>query len=158
VTSDRSPTGPLGLPRFVFWGGSVLLFLLVSFAVGFAVGTRRVDEVTQQLEQMEARAGETATRAATLEARLHASEALSLLYRTLLDVDARNFGIANERLDAAAAALGRVQPEALGAETAALDALVRDLAELDIRVAANLAGQRATLSGLARRLAALLGD
>ncbi len=150
MSSDPSPRGPFGLPRFVFWGGSVLVFFLVSFAVGFAVGARPVGDLTQRVEQTEARA-------AAIEARLHAHEALSLLYRTLLDVDARNFGIANERLDAATAALGRVNPEALGTDAAELDALLMELAALDVRVAADLAGQRGMLSGLAQRLAEILG-
>lgn len=157
MSSDPSSSGPFGLPRFVFWGGSVLLFFVVAFGVGFAVGTRRIDDITQRMEQAEARAVEREARAAALEARLHAHEALALLYATLLDVDARNFGIANERLDAATAALRRVNPEAFGAGAAELDVLLGELAALNVRVAADLAGQRATLSRLAQRLAEALG-
>lgn len=157
MTSDASSSGPFGLPRVVFWGGSLLLLLLVALGVGFVLGTQRVDEVTQRLEQAEARAGESEARTAALEARLHAHEALALLYGTLLDVDARNFGIANERLDAATAALRRVNPEAFGAGAEELDVLLGELAALNVRVAADLAGQRATLSRLAQRLAEALG-
>lgn len=157
MTSGPSSSGPFGLSRFVFWGTGFLILLVASFAVGFAVGTRPINSLTQRMEQAQATAGETEARATALEARLHASEALSLLYRTLLDVDARNFGMANQRLDAATAALGRVNRQALGADAAELDAILRELTELHVRVAADPTGQRATLSGLAQRLAEALG-
>lgn len=145
-----SSSGPFGLPRVVFWGGVVIILLLVSFVVGYVVGVRRIGDLTRRMEQAEARVD-------AVEARRHAYEALSLLYRTLLDVDARNFGIANQRLDSATAVLGRVNPVALGADAATLETLRSDLVQLDVRVASDLARQRTTLSHLAQRLAEVLG-
>ena len=116
-----------------------------------------MSDLNQRIAGAETAARESADRAAELEARVHAFRALSLLYMTVVDVDARNFGIANTRLDETVSALDRIDPERIDIDTAELEAIRRDLAELDIRVAADLAAQRGALAELARRLAELLG-
>jgi len=121
------------------------------------VGSRPVEGLSQRLGQAEMAARESGTRVAALEARLHAHRALSLLHRTMLDVDDRNFGTANQRLDDAGAALARVDPDAIGPIAGSLETLRLELVALDLRVADDLAEQRSTLSGLADRLVELLG-
>lgn len=162
MTSDSSSHSPsaspdlFGLPRPVAWGGGLLLLALVVFGVGWMVGARPIDTLSRDVEEAEARAEANALLAEGLEARLDAYRALSLLYRTMLDVDARNFGTANERLDEAAAALAQVDPNAIGPAGTDLEDLRRELGELDLRVAEDLAQQRDTLAELARRLAVIL--
>jgi hypothetical protein len=162
MASDSSSQDPpashglFGLPRSVAWGGGLLLLALVVFGVGWLMGARPIDNLNRDVEQAEARAEANALLLEGLEARLDAHRALSLLYRTMLDVDARNFGTANQRLDEAAAALAQVDPMAIGPAAADLQSLRRELGELDIRVAEDLAEQRGVLAELARRLAALL--
>ncbi len=146
-----------GLPRFVVWGGGLFLLLLAFFFVGFQVGARPIDDLTARVERAEVASQDSETRAEALEARLHGQRALSLLYRTMLDVDARNFGTANERLDEVSAALAEIDHAAIGLAAEDLDALRRDLEELDLRVADDLAVQRSILSDLAQRLVELLG-
>jgi len=151
--SDRQ----FGLPRPVIWGGGILLLLVISFAMGTFVGSRPVGELTRRVEQADIAAQEGEAREAVLEARLHAHQALSLLHRTMLDMDARNFGTANQRLDDVVAALAQVDRGAFGPDAGSLEDLQRELAELDLRVADDLAEQRRTLSGLVERLVELLG-
>jgi len=158
-SSSQDPSAPpdlFGLPRPVAWGGSLLLLALVVFGVGWMMGARPIDDLNREVEQAEARAEASASVAAGLEARLNAHRALSLLYRTMLDVDARNFGTANQRLDEAAATLAEVDPNAIGPAATDLENLRRELGDLDLRVAEDLAEQRGILSDLARRLAAIL--
>jgi hypothetical protein len=145
-----------GLPKPVIWGGGILLLLVISFAMGTFVGSRPVGELTRRVDQADIAAREGQAREAALEARLHAHQALSLLHRTMLDVDARNFGTANQRLDDVVAALAQVDRDAFGPGAGSLDNLQGDLAELDLRVADDLAEQRSTLSGLVERLVELL--
>jgi hypothetical protein len=158
LISDPSRTGPFGLPRSVLWGGAVFLAFIVFFAVGLSVGRRPVGDLTQRADRAETAAGDAEARADDLEARLHGQRALALLYQTMVDMDARNFGTANERLTEVVAALDRADRTRLGADAAELEAIRDELAALDIRVATDLAGQRATLSGLAQRLASALGE
>jgi hypothetical protein len=156
-TSPDSPEGPFGLPRWAIWGGGALLLFLVAFGIGYVAGAGPIEDLRVRLGQTETQAEESEARVERLEAELSAQQALSLLYRTMLDVDARNFGVANERLDAVAATLARTDPEVLGVDVDAFNDLRDDVASLDVRVAEDLAGQRAALSDLARRLAELIG-
>lgn len=162
MASDSSSEGPSpsagrsGLPRPVVWAAGLLLLAVVLFGVGWVVGTRPIEDLNRDVEQAEARAEAEALLVQGLEARLDAHRALSLLYRTMLDVDARNFGTANERLDEAAAALARVDPNAIEPAGPELDDLRRELGQFDLRVAEDLAEQRGALEDLARRLAVIL--
>jgi hypothetical protein len=151
--SDR----PSRLPRFLAWGGGLVLLLIVSFVVGFLVGERPVADLSHRVVQAEAGVREGEARAAELESRLHVHRALSLLYRTMLDLDARNFGTANERLDEARAALAQVDQDAIDPPLEGLQDLRRDLGTVDLRVADDLAEQREILSRLASRLLELTG-
>lgn len=156
MASEPASPGPFGLPRVLVWGGGLLVLFLVGFAIGLMVGAGPVANLTQQVEEAEARAEASEGRMADLEARFNAQRALSLLYRTILDVDARNFGTANERLDRVVEALGRVDRDSFGAGTAELEDLHGELEALDVRVAEDLAQQRGVLVDLAERLRALL--
>jgi hypothetical protein len=140
----------------VVWGAGLLLLALVVFGVGWVVGARPIDELNRNVEQAEARAETNVLLVEGLEARLDAHRALTLLYRTMLDVDARNFGTANQRLDEAAAALAQVDPSAFDPAGTELGDLRRELEELDLRVADDLSEQRGVLEELARRLAVIL--
>lgn len=120
------------------------------------MGARPIGDLRHGMEQAEASAEASGRLAGEAEARMHAHRALSLLYRTMLDVDARNFGTANQRLDEAAAALAQVDRDAIGPAALDLEELRRELGELDLRVAEDLEEQRGTLAELARRLAAVL--
>jgi hypothetical protein len=131
---------------------------IVCFTLGFSMGRRPVGELTERTEQSEATAEDAEARAADLEARLHGQRALALLYQTIVEVDARNFGTANERLNEVVASLDRMDRMRLGDRAEALEAIRDDLAALDIRVAADLSVQRSALSGLAQRLSEALGD
>jgi hypothetical protein len=135
----------------------MVVLLLLAFVGGFIVGNRPVGELNQRVATAEATARESVDRVAELEARVHAFRALSLLYMTLVDVDDRNFGIANTRLDQSVSALDQVDPGRIDVDTGELEAIRSELADLDIRVAADLADQRDTLAELARRLAEVLG-
>jgi len=157
MTSETRPPASSGMPRSAIWGAAALVIVLILLGVGYALGNRPVADLRDRSAQAETRAEAGDARVAELEARLEANRGLALLYRTMLDVDARNFGTANERLDEAAAALDRVDRDAIGAAADEVEALREELRGLDIRVAEDLSGQRSQVADMARRLAAALG-
>ncbi len=106
---------------------------------------------------MEGQVGEAEAQAERLRSEVSAQQALAWLYQTMLVVDARNFGIANEHLEQVEGALDRTQPELLGIDAEAFRSVQADIAAMDVRVAEDLAGQRATLAALAQRLSDLIG-
>jgi hypothetical protein len=157
MNPDPHPTPSSGIPRSAIQGVLALVLVLVLLGVGYALGVRPVDDLRARAQQADTRAEASDARVGELESRLEATHALALLYRTMLDVDARNFGTANDRLNEAAAALDRVNREAIGSAADEVDALRAELRSLDIRVAEDLSNQRSRVADMARRLAAALG-
>lgn len=139
-------------------GVLVLVGLVVIFLAGVVVGRAPMPELRERAEAAELSEAQAVERVEALEGHLHGEQALTLLYRGLIDLDARNFGTANERINAAADHLRQVNPTAMGADAAAFDALRARLGELDVRVAANMEEQRTILTELARELNLLLGE
>ena len=76
------------------------------------------------------------------------NEARAALYRTTIDLDARNFGTANTHLQEAATALGRVKAP----DTSQLQ---QQISATDLNVAVNLSGQRQKILSFATQLNAL---
>ena len=72
-------------------------------------------------------------------------ESRASLYRTAIDLDARNFGTANTHLKEAASALGRVK-------TPDTSQLRNQIEATDLNVAVNLGGQRAKVLSFADQL------
>ena len=72
-------------------------------------------------------------------------EARAALYRTAIDLDARNFGTANTHLKEAASALD-------GVKTPDTSQLRGAIGATDLNVAVNLSGQRANVLGFADQL------
>jgi len=83
-------------------------------------------------------------------------EAETTLLRAGVELDRRNFGLANDRLRAASEALGRIVDPAGGVSLQQLAALRDDIDRLDINVAVNLEQQRGEVLALADRLGALV--
>lgn len=128
-----------------------LALLLVVAVVFYFVGRAQGRGPVPVLEQ---RAAEAEAGVAAVHDRARLAEALALTYRTTLDLDARNFGIANEHLHAAAAALDGLS----GVDGTAVDELRRRMAETDLAVAADLAAQRAQVLAFAEEIETLRQD
>lgn len=108
---------------------------------------------TASLEQELARTRESLS---TAETRIALLRARALLFEAALELERRNFGTANERLNAAAARLSALSGGAPGVDTATLEQLRQQIAATDLRVASNLAGQRARVLEFASQIASLL--
>ena len=161
MPSDTSPSdsrsGPAGLPRWAAWGIGILALFIVAFGVGYMSGNAPVGDLGERVSQMEVEVDDAETEAERLRSEVSAQQAVSLLYQTMLAVDARNFGIANDRLEQVEGALGRTRPELLGIDAEAFRSVHADIAAMDVRVAEDLAGQRSVLAALGQRLSDLIG-
>ncbi|MEX2472017.1 MAG: hypothetical protein WEA34_07555 [Gemmatimonadota bacterium] len=157
TSHSDSPSGPGGLPRWAAWGIGILALFIVAFGVGYMAGGAPVGDLNDRVGQLEGQVADAETDAERARSEASAQHALSLLYQTMLAVDARNFGIANDRLEQVEGALGRTQPELLGIDADAFRSIQSDIAALDVRVAEDLAGQRTVLAALGQRLSDLIG-
>jgi outer membrane murein-binding lipoprotein Lpp len=161
MPSENSPSdsssGPAGLPRWAAWGIGILVLFIVAFGVGYLAGGAPVGDLNERVSQLEDQVEDAEIDAERSRSEASAQQALSLLYQTMLAVDARNFGIANDRLEQVEGALGRTQPELLGIDADAFRSVQADISALDVRVAEDLAGQRSVLAALGQRLSDLIG-
>lgn len=139
---EAKPSGKV--QKLLVKAGIALGLALVFFLIGWFVARGPVGELRERTESAE-------SSLALMQDHLHMTEATSLLYQTALDLDARNFGTANDRLDEAAASLQRV-----GVVGSEMESLRSSVAGMDINVAQDLAGQRASVLGFAEALQALL--
>lgn len=110
---------------------------------------QRLGTMQEQLKQLRSELAASSNRNQLLLARTD-------LYRSAAELDQRNFGIANTRLQEAAAALGKVDGAVSGLEAAALGTLRAAIAQTDINVATDLQQQRNDILDFAERLDAMV--
>ena len=125
----------------------MLVVGVLFFFIGLIQGKKPIPDLESRTAAAEAQLGVVQDRAAL-------NEALALTYRTTIDLDTRNFGLANDRLHAAAAALNGLHM----ADGTAVDDLRRAMAETDLTVGTDLAVQRAQVLTFAQEIEALRQD
>ena len=127
---------------------------------------------SQTRERLSAQESEHQQRIVAVEKRLQATQeqlvvatnrnrllmARTDLYRAAADLDQRNFGTANTRLQEAAAALAKVDPSSGNLDAETLGALRASIAQTNINVATDLQQQRNRVLDLAAQLDALVLD
>jgi uncharacterized protein HemX len=128
-----------------WWQGRALL------AAQKADYESRLQAVEDDLAQTKEQLAVQMNRALLMEAR-------AALYRTAVDLDRRNFGIANTHLREAATALGKIDDVSGGLNLSRLNALQSSISETDINVAVNLQEQRSKVLGFTDELNALVPE
>lgn len=114
----------------------------------------------QQVQAGKTALGESQAELAGVRNHNHLMQARVALYRTAIDLDQRNFGIANQRLHEVTDALdqiktGDTKTAGGGIDTAKVAALRKSIASSNINVATNLQQQRAQILDFATRLDAI---
>lgn len=114
--------------------------------------TEQETQYQQRITAVEAQMQEARSELAAARNRNHLLMARTDLYRTAADLDQRNFGTANTRLQEAEAALRQVNASAGGLDAAELESLRASLKGMNLNVATNLQDQRNQVLDLAARL------
>ena len=134
---------------WAYTGTGVVLALVVG--TGLYFGGRWVErsagapERAERLEQVEAARAEldrAQARLAVAEGRIGLYQARSLLFEAAVDLDRRNFGIANQHLDAAAQRLAAVLTGGSDLDVETLRGLQSSIQAMDVSVATDLGAQR----------------
>jgi len=103
----------------------------------------------QQLKDCDARLTVAENQVRILKAR-------TALYQTAIDLDQRNFGLANAHLRETDDPLAKLDAAGLGINKSSLDVLRKEIADTDIQVAIDLAVQRAKIIQFGYRLDSLI--
>lgn len=143
--------------RMVLVAAVVVILLMVGIYYWGNMQTRnqlaaQETQYQQRIAAAEAQLLETRRELDAARNRNHLMMARTDLYRTAADLDQRNFGTANTRLQEAAAALRRVDASSGDLDAAKLDAVRSTIEGMNINVATNLQDQRNQVLDLASRL------
>ena len=140
----------------------VVVLLLVVYLWGQWQTRERLSaqeaDYQQRIAAVEKRLGTTQEELVAATNRNRLLMARTDLYRAAADLDQRNFGTANTRLQEAAAALAKVDPSSGDIDAEKLGALRASIAKTNINVATDLQQQRNLVLDLAAQLDALVLD
>lgn len=142
--------------------GVVVLIAAGLYFVGLTQGRKELSaqktEYEQQVEQGNQALSKSEAELAAVRDRNHLMHARVAVYRTAVDLDQRNFGIASGRLQEAADALGAIGKDSSGIDLAKVSALKESIETSDFTVAADLASQRAHVLEFATELDSIAAD
>ncbi|QOW20533.1 hypothetical protein INQ41_05845 [Lysobacter ciconiae] len=142
--------------------GVFIVIAGVLYYVGLSQGRKELAtqkvHYEQQIEQGNQTLGAAKADLAKVQNRNYLMRARVDLYRTAVDLDQRNFGIANTRLHEAADSLGQIQKDAGGIDLGGVAKLKDAIESNDFTVAADLEGQRANVLDFAAQLDAIAAD
>lgn len=113
-------------------------------------------QMTTEKEKCLRQLKDSETRRVDAENRVHFYKARTALFQTALDLDQRNFGLANSHLREADDPMARLNAAGLGIDKGVLDALRREIADTNIQVAVDLEVQRNLILNFERRLDSLI--
>ncbi len=144
-----------------------LLLLLLALAVGgglylagrWQAGERAAAErvpLEERIVSLQEAREQDREKLAAAQARARLLEARGSLFRAAMELDRRNFGTANQHVDAAGAELASISAPAPGIDVPALRAVEQRIRATDLTVAADLQTQRQQLLDLALRMGALI--
>lgn len=153
-------------------GASVAVLAVVSLITygvgrwqGYARSLPRQSELEKQVEAAHAERDSVQAQLAQLEEELlvaqnygHLMEARTALYRTVVDLERRNFGIANTHLQEVEEALNSLQDVGSYLSVDELSALKETIAQTDLNVAVNLQQQRNLILNFVTRLDQLIPE
>jgi uncharacterized protein HemX len=132
--------------KTMFIGIVIAIFIAIGlFATGYIKGRAQVSTLQSQLTQRDAQLLISQNRSYLMQAR-------AALYHTAIDLDQRNFGTANSRLQEAASALGNMKQDSSTIDMEKIAQLRNAIAAMNINVAVNLEDQRKHVLDLASQL------
>ncbi len=162
--NDASPNRSSALSsnkaRMVIIAAAIVLLLMIGIYYWGNVQTRnrltaQETDYQQRISSVDSQLQQTRRELAVAQNRNHLLLARTALYRTAADLDQRNFGTANTRLQEVEAALGQVDAASGGVDAGGLDALRASIRGMNINVATDLQEQRRQVLALASQLDAM---
>lgn len=135
---------------------AALLLGLILYFSGYMRSRGRVNVLEGQITTLEQQLTNVQAQLAHADDRVHLMHALTLLYQAGRDLDARNFGIANTKLQQVASVIDSVKSPTI--RTDELQQLQQRIAAMDIRVAADLEAQRQQINSFTEELRSLIPD
>lgn len=128
---------------------AAIVLLSLAWWRGGAGPRAEVTQLNTELVQSRDAASSAQMEREEIRATLTLREAQLALLEANMELDRRNFGIANQHIERAAERLGEIDADALSLDAARLESLREELAGTNLNLATDLAEQRAQLMRLA---------
>lgn len=142
--------------------GVFVLIAAALYYVGMTQGRKELAtqkaHYEQQIQQGNQALETDRAELASVRNRNHLMRARVALYRTAIDLDQRNFGVASGRLHEAAEALGQIGKSGDSIDLAKVSALKEAIESSDFTVAADLESQRSRVLEFAAELDGIAAD
>lgn len=145
------------------WAIGIVAAVVIGLALYFAGRWRErsraeaiSEELTARIDAVAAERNQATAALVAAQTQIGLLRARSLLFETALDLERRNFGTANSRLAAAAQQLAAVPADSAAVGVPGVEDLREAIANTDLRVAADIAVQRARVLGFIEQLDRLM--
>lgn len=136
----------------------VIVLLALAWWQGGAAPRAEVTQLNTELVQTHDAQARAEMEREEIRATLTLREAQVALLEANMELDRRNFGIANQHIERAAERLGEINAETLSLDATLLESLREELAGTNLNLATDLAEQRAQLTRLAGEIHDLATD
>lgn len=130
----------------------------VLYAFGWWQGSKSVDSGEEEINKINQELQVSQQQVNLLQNRSYLMQARAALFESAVDLDQRNFGMANVRLQEAANALGQVKDGQNKLDVVKLGELRQKIAQTNINVAVNLEAQRQKILSFVRELNGLIPE
>lgn len=159
ATADDSKSDKM--KRLLLFGAvAAVLIAAIFYGIGFAQGRGDLNEQKTAYEQrvntLQGEVQQAQTQQGMMETYNRMLAARGWLHRAAIEMDRRNFGLANRYLNQASLILTNAMPEKASIDAAQINSLQEDIAATRIQVSTDVQAQRTRILGMAERLNNLL--
>lgn len=141
VEDTRKPSLPDQAKKILLGFFVMAIAGAVLYGLGWQQGRSQAQSSQQKLKSLEKELQVSQGQVNSLKNRNSLTQARAALLQTAVDLDQRNFGVANTNLQVAATALSQIQ-RSDNIDMAKLTELQKNIAQTNINVAVNLEEQR----------------
>ncbi len=131
---------------------------VVLYVFGWWQGSKSVDSGEKEISKIQQELQASQQQVNLLKNRSYLMQARAALFQSTVDLDQRNFGVANGSLQEAATVLAQVKDGENKLDVVKLGELQKKIAKTNINVAVNLEAQRQQILGFVRELNSLIPE
>ena len=156
---ETNKTGILPKIKIILIGVTVSIVTGVAiYGIGWWQGRSHVSVEDEEIKSVQQELEETQNQLEVVRNYGYLMQARAALYHSAVDLDQRNFGTANTRLQEAYTALGKVEDTSGSLDTQKISSLQKNISQTNINVAVNLEKQRQQVLKYVNRLNNLIPE
>ncbi len=157
VETNKTPVLPK-IKRILIGLGATIVTGAVIYGIGWWQGRSHVSVEDEEIKSVQQELKQTQNQLEAVKNYSYLMQARAALYHSAVDLDQRNFGTANTRLQEASTALGKVKDTSADLDAQKISSLQKNISQTNINVAVNLEKQRQQILKYVTQLNALIPE